>query len=315
MKLLPKFKGLKIEQVPKVRGLNTQHLYRVKTGGKLNKDFFCGRCSKCKNNKPCDGLPSVTHFSGQYGGGGLYPGGYNAALDAVFGKYTDKTKTGLETDSWMSDFLDGNEPAPQSLDSEDEPEAPVHDFLRYRQEVESIPTPGAIARDFGSGVHATLESLLKAHADGCDCKDDKYHHPEVSQRYATAVDGILEWLNRGGADGPYVVEEVEVEVVHPTLLYGGQIDCVARCGNRVIVIDWKSGREIYPNHAMQIAAYAMAYEELTGEAVSECWIVKSGPSGFEAKQVANVETAQHAFIAIQEAKRNVDQIPWAKEVK
>jgi hypothetical protein len=83
----------------------------------------------------------------------------------------------------------------------------------------------------------------------------------------------------------------------------------------VIVIDWKSGREIYPNHAMQVAAYAFAYEALTGEKVAEGWIVKTGRHGFEAKQIENLEIATNAFIAMQETKRNVDQIKWSKEIK
>jgi hypothetical protein len=54
----------------------------------------------------------------------------------------------------------------------------------------------------------------------------------------------------------------------------------------------------------------MAYEAMTGEVVSEAWIVKSGRHGFDAKQVADLAPAQKAFIALQEAKRNIDAIQW-----
>ena len=121
----------------------------------------------------------------------------------------------------------------------------------------------------------------------------------------------MAWLNRGGKDGPYIVEDSEVSVFHPELRYAGQIDCVARCGDRVIIIDWKSGKEIYPSHAMQVAAYAMAYSEMTGLEVSEAWVVKASPiTGFEANQVVDLAQAQKAFIAMQETKRNADRIKW-----
>ena len=299
MRVLPQYENLEISQVTKEAfgGTVTYHLYPVE-------GFPCGHCAKCvpkprrsaktgKLSKPkphpelCEGLPSVTSFSGQYGGGALYPSGYRHALDAVFGAYTDEAKTEVKEDSWFSDYLRVWSDLPD-------------DLVRYRQEGEEIPTPGKVSSEFGAGVHAALESVLSGEG-------------EVPVVYADAVDAVLGWLNKGGPDGPYVVEDVEVNVFHPELLYAGQIDCVARCGNRVIIIDWKSGRDIYDNHAMQVAAYAMAYEAMTGEAVAEAWVVKSGKHGFAAKRVRDLVPAQKAFIAIQEAKRNARFIDWDEE--
>ena len=299
MRVLPQYENLEISQVTKEAfgGTVTYHLYPVE-------GFPCGHCAKCvpkprrsaktgKLAKPkphpelCEGLPSVTSFSGQYGGGALYPSGYRHALDAVFGAYTDEAKTEVKEDSWFSDYLRVWSDLPE-------------DLVKYRQEVEEIPTPGKVSSEFGAGVHAALESVLTGEG-------------EVPVVYADAVDAVLGWLNKGGPDGPYVVEDVEVNVFHPELLYAGQIDCVARCGNRVIIIDWKSGRDIYDNHAMQVAAYAMAYEAMTGEAVAEAWVVKSGKHGFAAKRGRDLVPAQKAFIAIQEAKRNARFIDWDEE--
>ena len=304
MRVLPQYENLEIEQITKEAfgGTVTYHLYPVA-------GFPCGHCAKCvpkprrsaktgklSNPKPhpelCEGLPSVTSFSGQYGGGGLYPAGYRHALDAVFGAYADEAKTEVKEDSWFSDYV--------RYWNHERSMWTSMDFVRFRQEVEEIPTPGKVSSEFGAGVHAALESVLTGEG-------------EVPVVYADAVDAVLGWLNKGGPDGPYVVEDVEVNVFHPELLYAGQIDCVARCGNRVIIIDWKSGKDIYDNHAMQVAAYAMAYEAMTGEAVAEAWVVKSGKHGFEAKRVRDLVPAQKAFIAIQEAKRNARFIDWDKE--
>ena len=285
MRLLPQYEGLTVEQKTYKAFGNEYHCYQVNAG---DTGWPCGKCAKCQGGKECRGLPSVTSISGQYGGGGLYPAGYRHALDAVFGAYTDKAKDSLKEDSWMSDA--GRTAA--GLHN-------AQNFLRFRQEVEEIPTPGKVASEFGRKVHGAIQSVLEG--DG-----------EVPASCASAVDAVMGWLQKGGADGPYVIEDVEVNVFHPELLIGGQIDCVARCGNRVILIDWKSGRDIYPNHAMQIAAYAMCYEAMTGEAVSEAWIVKAGRHGFDAKMVKDLIPAQKAFIAMQEAKRNVESIEWAE---
>ena len=88
---LPQFHDLEIVQ----KNVGGGHRYFVE-------GFPCGTCYQCAPKKrkdgktprqgKCIGLPSVTSFSGQWGGGGLYPAGYRHALDAVFGEYTDKAK-------------------------------------------------------------------------------------------------------------------------------------------------------------------------------------------------------------------------------
>ena len=285
MKLLPQYVGIEIEQKTYKAFGNEYHRYEVLRG--QNVAYSCKACADCRKNKRCKGLPSVTSVSGQYGGGGLYPAGYRHALDAVFGEYTDKLKDTVKDGGWMSDGYNEN---PPTLD----------DLLRYRQEVEEIPTPGKVSAAFGTKVHTALESVLSGKAQvPTDCAD--------------AVDAVMNWLRRGGVDGPYIIEDVEVNVFHPELLIAGQVDCIARSGNRVIMIDWKSGKDIYPNHAMQIAAYAMCYEFMTGEEVAECWIVKSGKHGFAAKRVKDLAPAQKAFIALQQVKQNIESIEWSEE--
>ena len=299
MKLKAEFEGLKVVQETYKAFGNEYHRYAVLRGE--NVAYSCKACADCRKNKRCKGLPSVTSVSGQYGGGGLYPAGYRHALDAVFGEYTDKAKDAVKDGGWMSDYVKTARAELKILASIGEPTDGLLDVIKsYRQEVEEIPTPGKVSAAFGTKVHAALESVLKGKA-------------EVPMDCADAVEAVTDWLRKGGADGPYVIQDAEVNVFHPELLIAGQVDCVARCGNRVILIDWKSGKAIYPNHAIQIAAYAMCYEAMTGEEVAECWIVKSGKHGFEAKMVKDVAPAQKAFIALQQAKQNIESIQWADE--
>ena len=213
-------------------------------------------------------------------------------MDTVLGEYTDKAKDELKDGGWLTDYI-------TSTVHQLPTKYHIEEMVKYRQEVEEIPTPGNVARDFGTGVHKSLEQVLRGDEEA-----------EIPAQYANAVSAVLTWLEKGGSDGPYVVEATEANVFHPELLIGGQIDCIARIGNRAIIIDWKSGKDIYPNHAIQIAAYAMCYEAMTGEEVAEAWVVKSGLHGFAAKRVEDLIPAQKAFIALQEVKRNVDLIQF-----
>ena len=305
MELLPQFRGMEIVQ----KNVGGGHRYFVA-------DYPCGTCHRCRKDQKCMGLPSVTSFSGQWGGGGLYPAGFRHALDAIFGEWKDKAAKN-ETDMSSGWLFDGSgtpdligpmhlEPVEdQSVmmgrpSSKEMFDSGMQNFGAYlRKEVESFPTPGEVARDFGTGVHKSLEEILRGDEEA-----------EIPAEYANAVSAVLTWLEKGGSDGPYIVEDTEVNVFHPELLIGGQIDCIARIGNRPVIIDWKSGRDIYPNHAIQIAAYAMCYEAITGEEVAEAWVVKSGLHGFAAKRVEDLAPAQKAFIALKEVKQNIDLIQF-----
>ena len=281
MELLPKYQGLEIIQNKAGGG----HLYYAEPYCPCGKCYYCGKGWKCR------GVSSVTSYSGNYGGGGLYPAGYRHALDAVFGEYTDKkAKDAVKEGGWLTDYITSTaHQLPKKYH--------IEEMVKYRQEVEEMPTPGTIARDFGTGVHAAMESLLKGEG-------------EVPQIYADAVAKLLSWLERGGPDGPYIVEDTEVNIFHPELMYGGQIDCVARSGNRVAIIDWKSGKDIWPSHQMQLGGYCLAYEELTGLAVSELWVVKSNNSSFDAKRVKDIGAAKEAFLSVRQLKADVEALEW-----
>jgi len=247
----------------------------------------CNACANCRKGKPCIGLPSVTTITGKYGDGDLYGAGYRAALNAVFGAYTSRDKDQVEEDSWFSDFF-------RTTDGRGSP----GDILRYRQEVEEMPTPGEVARKFGTGVHATLEEWLKAKQRG--------EIPFLEGDYIAPARPIVEWLDRHECE----VMDVEVKIYHPTLLYGGTVDCIARRGDVPLILDWKSGRAIYTDAAAQVAGYALAYEAMTGERVNEAWVLRSGKNGFEAQRVKDLEIAKWLFVNLHSVRENWDKISW-----
>ena len=122
---------------------------------------------------------------------------------------------------------------------------------------------------------------------------------------------IVDWLDMHECD----ILETEVQIYHPTMLYGGQIDCVARRGESLLILDWKSGKGIYNDAAAQIGGYAMAYEALTGERVDEGWVLQSTPDNvFAAYRIPDLYLAKSLFVNLQVVKDLWDQIDWEQMI-
>ena len=259
----------------------------------------CKSCARCKKGQTCIGLPSVTAISGRYKDGDLYGAGLRAAADLMFGPWKDRVaKNEVEEGGWIVN-------APTRPTEGELRVAGMHNPEAYfRSQFEAIPNPGDIARDFGVGMHSTLEEWLRAKAAG----EEPFLDYEVHAPYIESAKKVVEWLDKHEVEE---ILDVEVNIYHPSLLYGGQVDCVARRGNSVLLLDWKSGKGIYKDAAVQIAAYAMAYEVLTGETVNEGWVVRSGRTGeFEAKRVVDLDLAKQTFLHLQAVREGWDEIQW-----
>ena len=259
----------------------------------------CGSCYQCvpkirKDGKirkqgTCIGLPSVTSISGKYADGDMYGIGYRAAFNSIFGNYTDATKSELKPDGMLLGFTD------------DTVLGDINDLLWLRQQAEQVKSSSQKGLATGTEVHRILDEWLTAKKDG----DDPFVQAEKS--HIDQARKIVEWLDMHECE----IEEAEVSVYHPELLYGGQVDCIARRGNSVLLLDWKSGRGIYNSYAAQLGGYVMAYEAMTGERVSEAWVLRSDVDGnFEAKQVADIEVAKMLFRNLQACKETFEQIAW-----
>ena len=68
------------------------------------------------------------------------------------------------------------------------------------------------------------------------------------------------------------LEDEAGEVI--THAYAGTIDAVAIKGDELVVVDWKTSNGLYPEHMLQVAAYARALKHATGIPVNEAWIVR-----------------------------------------
>jgi PD-(D/E)XK nuclease superfamily len=59
----------------------------------------------------------------------------------------------------------------------------------------------------------------------------------------------------------YEIKETEIRLISPTYKFGGTIDAVGNVGNQLCLLDWKTSKGIYDDYFVQVAAYAMLWEE------------------------------------------------------
>ena len=96
----------------------------------------------------------------------------------------------------------------------------------------------------------------------------------------------------------------EVFVFSQKYRYAGAMDAVGwrqkPDGTKTFVaLDWKTSRATRSEYALQLSAYAKAFEELQGVKVTEAWVVrfeKTRPS-YEIKKVLDIDKSFSTFLA------------------
>lgn len=114
------------------------------------------------------------------------------------------------------------------------------------------------ANDIGTRFHAGVEDLVWGHtviSDG---------------RLYGMLNSFSDWL----AESDFRVTDTELHVVSHQYEYAGTLDAVGVLPNGgPVICDWKTSSSIYPDFALQLAAYAQAYKEQTKMTINRGLIV------------------------------------------
>jgi hypothetical protein len=117
--------------------------------------------------------------------------------------------------------------------------------------------------------------------------------------YKQAAD---EWLDYYGP------ETIETELTVFGARYAGTGDLWCRIGDRMTIVDFKTGKGIYDEAALQLSALWGAVTTGDGEVVPhlgveevDLLVVRIGTDGYEVKQVANPEGSFNVFLALLDA--------------
>ena len=204
-------------------------------------------------------FPSVTNVLGIISKPALVPWARNVALDSV-----------RET---LSDYMHMD----TSVIDPDWVENVIAKAKRRPDEVRDQ------AGDFGTQAHTLIEQIII----GLD--------PDIPPEMETVVNNFFDWRGKCGLE----ISLTETMVYSAKYKYAGAMDALAYRDGKMVALDWKTSNGLYGEYALQVAAYAKALEEMTGEVVSEAWAVRLGKKTpeFEAKKVTDLDGTFIAFRA------------------
>jgi len=123
------------------------------------------------------------------------------------------------------------------------------------EKCESIKTDRAA---FGTRVHQEIQNILEN-------KDVWYDNEEMRVSLALFKD----WKEE------HKLEPVALELtLHNDLLgIAGTCDYVGKIDDRLMLLDWKTSKQVYDTHKLQVAGYTYMYEQATGKELDGCGII------------------------------------------
>lgn len=149
--------------------------------------------------------------------------------------------------------------------------------------------------DLGKLIHRIVESLA-----------GDAPMPEITPEAAPYVHSFLAWVDDFAPD--FVFNEAVV--ANPSVGYAGTLDAIVRLPHnreRVVVVDWKTGKRVYPEVALQLTAYRYAEEiwreqgKIAMPAVDGGAVLHLQPGGYEFRPVETNPAVFDYFRAIMRA--------------
>lgn len=144
--------------------------------------------------------------------------------------------------------------------------------------------------DIGTLTH----SMILAHLNDKQ-SDTRQYSPEDVDQAENCFLKYLEWEKRN----PFEIVLCENPMVSLKHRYGGTPDLVCKLNGKNTLIDFKSGNDIYPEMAYQLAAYDTMLME--NDVPVEQWMIlrigRDETEGFEVKQFTDIEPYWFVFEA------------------
>src|SRR2546427_1215226 len=105
------------------------------------------------------------------------------------------------------------------------------------------------AASIGTAMHAGIEWALRT-----QLREDAGHEPRLPDAAAWAVESWKDWAKSVALEPLAIERTVYCEVCG----YAGTLDLYARVSGVLTILDWKSGKAIYPEAFLQNVAYRHA---------------------------------------------------------
>lgn len=118
------------------------------------------------------------------------------------------------------------------------------------------------AADMGTYIHNWIEQFVNGEDPARPTND----------RLNKVLDDFMEWWNKTDVE----VLHAERMVCSPKLMLAGTPDLICKVDGKLTIMDWKTGSGIYPDMFLQMAAYAMMWEEeFPDQKVEQLYVVNA----------------------------------------
>lgn len=137
---------------------------------------------------------------------------------------------------------------------------------RTKEEIDSISNK---AINIGKEIHSIISRI----EDGKKIEIDTQYPEEMKN----VINSYFSWKKENSIE----VISSEVSMLNKEFGYKGTLDRLARYDGKLILIEWKTAKAIYPEYKLQVAAYKKAYETLYKDKISEVRIIRLGKDKVE----------------------------------
>ena len=146
--------------------------------------------------------------------------------------------------------------------------------------------------DEAAKVGTLAHAMIQADLQGTEIDRAQFSPIQVD----LAENAVLSWYEwkKGHQIEPIFCE---TPIVSDALRYGGTVDCYCVLDGKRVLLDFKTGKAIYEEHLLQLAAYADLLRE-AGYPVEECRILRVGrdaTEGFEERSISDTRKWSQIF--------------------
>lgn len=151
------------------------------------------------------------------------------------------------------------------------------------------------AASIGSVAHDAVEAHVHGN-DGAALINASALNDEGKAAATRSYNAYLEWERAFRV----VYIATEVPIVSERYRFGGTIDCFAEISGKRAILDWKTSKAVYTDMLLQLAAYALLWEEARDEIVSVGHLCRFSKktAGFEHRYWPELGLAKEQFIAL-----------------
>lgn len=134
------------------------------------------------------------------------------------------------------------------------------------------------AGDIGTAVHDAVEEY---EFSGTLPQFDELARDSIPKA-VSAFNAYRQWRSFSS----FEVIAMEVPLVSERLGYAGTPDMIAKRGDKLCLLDWKTSNAIYPEYLMQLVAYGSLWQDLRGQTFQGYEILRLSKDGdrFEHKE-------------------------------